>query len=457
MNFAAWIAQMNGYPMSPNQPSALLVGVDPYAIRACLRNGIKPVVVCPPGMFDNGYIVLPDEVEAIFCEDATNMESALSSLRRSGFADREFAFIQTSHEDVLVVTSVLAKVLGTPGMDPDVALPFRDKWLQKRVVAAAGVDVAMSQILDDIYHPNLAGILDFDKAVLKPIAGAGTMNTSIVHGREELLARCEEYRRSGMPQRTFVLEEFIAGDEWIADGVVFDGNVQFLSISSYAQPCLSVVASNTLLQKEIFDPTADADVYKIAMPVVEAALRALGLRHGVFHMELFRQEQTEKLVFGECAARRGGGVTQELVEHKFGVDLGEAAIRCAAGIDPQIRPSVRPETVGSTFLASRPGILVSHPSPAEIRELPGVEYVRLDLPYGFRMADELSNTVEGAGQVMLSGSTREEFRSRREFLTRWFDERLVVIPAGAANRDLRRWQAGNWPESASSFSGYSRG
>ncbi|AWS43624.1 hypothetical protein [Streptosporangium sp. 'caverna'] len=142
------------------------------------------------------------------------------------------------------------------------------------------------------------------------------------------------------------------------------------------------------------------------------------------------------------------------MEYKFGVDLGEAAVLCTAGIDPQIKPLVRPETVGSTFLASRPGILMEYPSPAEVWALPGVEHVRLELPYGARMADA-ADTIAGVGQVVVSGSTREEFHSRCDFLTQWFDERLVVAPAEATNQDLRAWQKTHWPESASFFPTYS--
>ncbi len=442
--------------MLQNQPSALLVGVEPYVIRACLRSGIKPFVVYGPDLKDWGYVELAGDVETIFAEDLTSVESVLSSLKRAGIAQREFICIQTSEEEALVAVAAIARVLGIPtAVDTDIALHFRDKWLQKQIVAAAGVEVAMSRVIEDVCNPDLAGLDDFDKAVLKPIAGAGTRNTSIVRGREELVAKCAEYRRRGTPQRTFVLEEFIAGDEWTVDGVVFNGEIQFLSVGNYAEPCLSAVNSNTALQLERFDPVADAEIHDLVRPVAGAALRALGLDCGVFHMEVFYQQETGKLIFGECAARTGGAGISEVLEYKFGVDLGQASLHCAAGIDPEINPSVRPEHVGTIFLATRPGILIGYPAPAEIQALPGVEYVRLDRPYGFHMADSVADATVKVGQVMLSGSTRDEYCSRRDFLTQWFDERLVVVPAEATNRDLRRWQKDNWPESASTFSTYS--
>ncbi|WP_457032520.1 ATP-grasp domain-containing protein [Kitasatospora sp. P5_F3] len=442
--------------MSQNRPSALIIGADPYLIRACLRNDIDPVVVYGPGLHDWGFIEIPQIVEKVFSEDTSSVESVLFSLHRAGLTDRDFSCIHTGDEMALVTVAALAKVLGiSVAVEADVAVRFRDKWLQKQALTEAGIEVAKSQVIEDVHHPDRSGVQEFGKAVLKPIAGAGTKNTSVVEGTAGLHAKGAEYRRSGMPQRTFVLEEFMPGDEWIVDGVVFDGVLQFFSVSTYGEPCLSTVEFSRALQVEVFDPTADAGVYELARSVAEPALRALGLNRGVFHMELFHQQESGKLVFGECAARTGGLLQPELVEAKFGVDLAVAAIRCASGVDPQIKPSVRPETVGSTYLNNRPGVLVGYPSPAEVRALPGVEYLRLELPYGFQMADALASTTEAVGQVVLSGATREEFRSRRDSLAQWFDERLVVVPAHATYPELREWQRRQWPETVSSFGTYS--
>ncbi|MFG2197137.1 hypothetical protein [Streptomyces sp. NPDC048639] len=442
--------------MSRDETKALLIGTDPYAIRACLRNGIAPYVVHGPHLHDWGYMQLPEGAVGIFVEDQPSIESILSSLYRTGATECQFRFLQTSDEEALVTAAALAQLLNLPtAVEADVALNFRDKWLQKRTVAAAGVEVGGSWVIEDIHHLDLSDLPEFDKAVLKPVAGAGTQNTSIVRGQAELVATCEAYRRRGVPQRTFVLEEFTPGDEWMVDGVVFDGELRFLSVGAYVEPCLTAVDANRVLQLERFDPTEDTHAFALAQPVVETALRSLGLRRGVFHMELFYQQESGRLVFGECAARTGGGLISESVQFKFGVDLGEAAIRCAEGIDPQVKPSIRPRSVSTIFLANRPGILVGHPSLAEVRALPGVEHVKLDLPYGFRMGDSVEDTTQSVGQVMLSGHTREEVRNRREFVTQWFDSRLVVVPAHATYPELRRWQQENWPASASLFGTYS--
>jgi biotin carboxylase len=257
----------------------------------------------------------------------------------------------------------------------------------------------------------------------------------VIRSREDLAAAGAAMRRDRAPARTFVLEEFVDGAEWAVDGVVFDGTLQFLSVAAYSQPCLIVVSSGSVMR-------------------IETALGALGLRSGVFHMELFVPADGRPPVFGECAARPGGALLHEMVEYKFGVALGRAAVMTTAGIDPTITPSIRCETVGAVFLPSKPGVIVSYPTPAEVAALPGVEYVRLECPYGSRVDEHSANSSEGIGQVMLSGRTLEEFRDRCAFLTGWFDERVLAVPPEASPAELRVWQAAHWPDTETRFTPY---
>lgn len=150
-------------------------------------------------------------------------------------------------------------------------------------------------------------------------------------------------------------------------------------------------------------------------------------------------------------------MTQEVVLCKFGVDLGAAAVACAAGTDPQIEVSVRADTVGSTSLVNKPGLLVACPTVGQLEVLPGVECARVELPYGSRMGDSLAGTFQRVGQVMVIGSTPEEFRARRDRAVRWFDERMVVVPPEASAAELRTWQGAHWPDTDSRFDAYRPG
>jgi hypothetical protein len=174
-------------------------------------------------------------------------------------------------------------------------------------------------------------------------------------------------------------------------------------------------------------------------------LRALGLRSGVFHMELFHDPQTGEITFSECAARRGGGTIHEELQAKFGVNLGESAVLCALGRRPEPPAKVDPRVIGGAYLQGRPGILVQCPTPAEVMARPGVLFARIERPYGMRLSGDLTGTNDRLGQVLIAAGSAAEFTQRLAGLRAWFGERVIVIPEGATNRELRAWQRETWP------------
>lgn len=112
--------------------------------------------------------------------------------------------------------------------------------LQKGRVRDAGMDVARCVVIDDIYDIDKLGGLEFDRGVLKPIAGAGTAprpRSSRAHADVRAASRRSYDNRT--PQRTFLLDEFTEGEQSVAHGVVFDSEVLFYALGRYRDPCLT--------------------------------------------------------------------------------------------------------------------------------------------------------------------------------------------------------------------------
>ncbi len=427
------------------RPSILMLGTDRYAMRACLEHDIDAVVVCGPGGRDNGFVPVPDGLRALPVDDHASAEAILMALHRAGLADHSFTGIQTTDEWSLVTASLLAGHLGCAFPDPVTAVHFRDKSLQKDRVRAAGLKATRVTVIDDIHEP--VDDFPYARAVLKPVAGAATMRTSVVESLADLRALGARYQREQTKQRTFVLEEYVAGDEWVADGVLFDGELLFCSIGTYADPCVSAVGGTLPLSIRRFDPEADKALFDRALPVVGRALSALGLRDGVFHMELFCDPETGELTFSECAARRGGALVHEELQAKFGVSLGECAVLCAAGRRPDLRVKVDPRVIGGGFLMGRPGTLWSCPGPAELTARPDVLFARIEKPYGTHIPAGLAGTNTRIAQCLVAADSPDAFYERLAEVRGWFDERVVVLPDKARNREVRAWQRENWPDS----------
>lgn len=426
-------------------PRVLLLGGDRYVLDACVRLGMDAVVVCSTSSRDDALVRIPEHFPVLPVDSVLNPESVLSALHRAGFGETDFDAVQTTDEWALVTAALLAAHLGCRGPRPETVLRFRDKSLQKQRLAEAGIPVARWQVVPDVH--DVSGV---DPAllpgVLKPVNGAGTARTSVVRDEAELAERSAEYRKLGLSQRTFLLEELLEGEEWIADGFVFDGEVVFCAVGRYNDPCLKVLNAQIPLWLRHFDPGTEAWAYEGAMPVVTAALEALGLRDGVFHMELFHDPRTGALVFGECAARRGGGLIHEQLQAKFNVNTAEAALLCALGRKPEPLVKTRPEVIGSTFLITPPGTVIDFPSPAELCTVPGVEFARLERPRGQHYGAGLANTNQRIGQVLVGAETEEQMVERFDELGRWYRERLVVLPDGLTGGELRAWQQRHWPD-----------
>ncbi|WP_157851245.1 MULTISPECIES: ATP-grasp domain-containing protein [Streptomyces] len=420
--------------------SILLLGVDRYVVSACCRLGVDAVAVYGPVTRDNGLQEIPDGVTAVFCDDHRNPEAVLTALHRAGLADRQFDAVQTTDEWALVTAAVLGAALGCRALDSGAAVLFRDKYLQKERVRAAGVLTARTWLVEDIHF--LDGDvppMPFTPAVIKPVAGAGTSQTSVVNDGAELETLARAYRKRRTASRTFVAEEFMEGQEWTADGIVSGGELVFYGLGEYGASCLSVIESGASLRMRKFDPHTERWAYDLAGPVVLAALTALGAPDGVFHMELFHDPETGQVAFSECALRRGGALTQEEIHCKFNVDLGEAAVLCALGDRPAPVVKVRSGTVGSSYLPSRAGTLLSCPTPEQLRQLPDVEFARIDQPPGMVLPEAFGATGERLGQVMFTTDSVDLLDQRVEETQSWFLEHLRVIPHEVVTRRLRDW------------------
>ncbi|WP_406429884.1 hypothetical protein OHA59_30655 [Streptomyces sp. NBC_01589] len=425
--------------MENASPRILIVGLDRYGMRACVRRGLEVTVVCGTAVWEQGHIAIPDEVTVIRVDDHTSAEAVLMALARAGLTSESFDAVYTTAEDSLVMVGLLAAHLGLSAVPPDVAVRFRDKSVQKREIRAAGLATAGAVVVDDVH--DVAGITELAsaKAVLKPVAGAATERTTVVSSVAELRSRSEEYRRQGTAQRTFILEEFVRGEEWIADGVLYEGELLFCALGRYGDPCLTAVDSGRPLNFRHFDPADESWAYDRALPVITASLAALGLRDGMFHMELFHDPETGALTFGECAARRGGALVQEVVHTKFNVDLADCAIQVALGRRPELDVKIRPGIIGGAYLTAGPGLLLDCPSADQVMARPGVEFVRIERPVGDR-TPAVSGTDHRIGQFMVAADTAEELQQRFAKVWEWFGPQVKSVPDGLTPRELRALQ-----------------
>ncbi|GHJ45309.1 hypothetical protein Cs7R123_26510 [Catellatospora sp. TT07R-123] len=412
----------------------LMIGVDPTALEG-LPATVDVTVLMGALNKDQGDPI-PDRVRTVFVDDQKNVDSALNGLYRAGFGEGSFDAVYAFDDPQLMTAAALGALLGANAVPaPTVAL-FRDKSLQKRRIAEAGLPVTGYAVIDDIRELPDGFTMPFARGVLKPVAGMATQSTYVVENQADLVRISAQCRAGKVSARNFLLEEFVPGDEWFADGIMSDGHIRFLALGRYAQPCLSAVQQRSPVQTFSFDPTADKWAFDLARPLIEQSIAALGLVDGIFHLEMFHQPENGRVVFSECGARRGGGPIRDQIRYKYGVDLGEYGPLALLQPLPEIPTRIREGVVASTFLPLKPGVIVGFPTAAEIAAQPDVARTRLYVPVGKRIEAAAANTFYRMGEVTVHTADAATAERRLTELAAWFTDRIDVVALNPTLREL---------------------
>ncbi len=248
-------------------------------------------------------------------------------------------------EQVQVPLAQAREQLGIPGMDVLTAANFRDKAQMKTVLRAAGVPCARHRLActatDAEDFARLAGF----PLVVKPPAGAGAKSTFRLDDAGDLAAWLDAAPPA--PERPALIEEFLTGDEGSYDSVMVDGQLVWDSVSDYLPTPLEVLRHPWMqwvvrLPRDIGGPE-----YAGIRQVAPTALRALGLRSGLTHMEWFRRPDGTVAV-SEVGARPPGAQITSMLNYAHDFDLYTAWSRLM--IDGTFDPPERRWSAGTAYL-----------------------------------------------------------------------------------------------------------
>lgn len=409
----------------------LMVGVDHQALEA-LPDSVDVTVVMGAVTKDIG-LPMPPGVPTVFVDEAKGVDAVLNALYRHDLTSFDAVY---AHDDAVMMTaSAVAAVLGVPAIPAATVALFRDKWLQKQRLRQAGVVVARHEMIEDIRDLPPDWRLPFDRAVVKPVGGQATLSTFVVESTADVARISRDCRSRNVAARTFVVEEYIEGEELFADGIVSGGQLRFFSLGRYPRNCLTAVSQRVPVRTYCLDPIADKTYYDVVEPVLRRSLATLGLRDGIFHMELFHRNCG--VVFSECAARRAGGPIRDQVKLKFGVDLAWEGVRALLEPIPEIAPSIVEGCVAASFLPLVEGTLLDHPTEAELLAREGVAGARILVPRGLRTSAPGGNTFGRMGEFWVLTKSEAEATQRLDDTAAWFADQLVVLPLTATMRELR--------------------
>jgi biotin carboxylase len=283
-------------------------------LRECKRQGCRVLLVTldrladanwPREVIDDMFYIRPDAPSDDYIK-------GISYLARSEIIDRIVAL-----DDFDVETAALLREhLRVPGMGDTTARFFRDKLAMRVRARHTGILV-----------PEFVHVLNYDAIsrfvasvpppwVLKPRSQASAIGIRKFTAPDELWRAIDEL---GDRQSFHLIEQYIAGDVYHVDAIVWNRAVCFAAAHKYGEPPMDVAHhGGVFVTQRVREDAPELVDLLAANGDVLAALRFV---RGVCHTEFIRGQHDGRLYFLETAARVGGAHIVEVVEAATGVNL----------------------------------------------------------------------------------------------------------------------------------------
>jgi biotin carboxylase len=399
---------------SPSRPSAspsllLVGGANPLpssvdivtrAITEARRRGIRVHLTQTRAALARTAEVnaLADAVSALDPDDADACERWLAERHAEG---ARYDLVLGLRDGVQESVARSAAYLGVPGNAPDAVRRTRNKDACRAALAAAGFRqpaVRLCASADDA-----AAFLRKSRGpwVVKPRDGMASIGVRKVLGPDDLPAAI-----AALPDPTlFLVEEFVEGPEYSVEGVILSTGPKVLAVT----------------EKEVLPPPHFVEVgHVLPAPLapevrqdidqqVTAALRALGLRFGVFHVELWLTG--DGVVLGEVHVRPGGDWLHRLLAHAIpGLELFGLLYDDLLGLGPLPADLTATRAAAVRFLVAPPGRLTAVDGWDGILAHPSVLHAELTVSPGDVIAP-VRQSGDRAGYVVVGAPTPEAARA----------------------------------------------
>ncbi|MET9956440.1 ATP-grasp domain-containing protein [Streptomyces sp. NPDC006339] len=267
---------------------------------------------------------------------ALNDSAALLAAGRALAERHDLGGVVTWDEWNLVPTARLARALGLPSNSVEVTRGCRNKATARTLFARHGVPSASSMTARSLVEAGLATMTLGYPAVIKPTAFAGSIGVIRVNRPEELPAAFEFASAGASRSRedtAVLVEEYLDGPEVSVECVTHRGETTAVAVTRKQlgpAPYFEEIGHTV--------DAADPLLAQVA-PVAAAAVKALGLTHGVQHVEMRLVDGRPRLI--EVNARIGGDMIGHLVRLATGIDLPRAAADLACGREPDLTQTHR--------------------------------------------------------------------------------------------------------------------
>jgi biotin carboxylase len=333
----------------------------------------------------------------------------------------------------------VAEHLGLPGITRTIAERATDKGLMRSTLSCNGVKVPRFLVheTDEVPVPEFP-----PPWVIKPVDNMGARGVILVESPEDLpgaVLSAMGYARAGR----VIIEEFISGDEYSIDALVYDGEVRITGIGArhiFFRPRF-VELGHTI------PATLKEPEYAALVDTFTAAVRAIGIDRGAAKGDVFLDHDDAGEPFatiGEIAARLSGGfMSGWTFPLATGIPLTRLGLEVAIGMSPDRERFVPAHHLvcAERALISAPGTVAAVESgvsakpglyePTQPRDRIGIREVFINCAPGDRVVPPRNNVEKVANVIALGKTVEEASRIAADAL----DRIVIVLDPGDSESD----------------------
>ena len=284
-------------------------------LRECKRQGCTVLLLTAAALRDapSWPREAVDEIFAIPADiSREDLLKGVSHVARSRRIDR---IVPLDDFDV-ETAALLREHLRVPGMGETTARYFRDKLAMRVRASDHGVpvppfvglfnDAAIAAYLDAVPGPWL----------VKPRSQAAAIGIKKAETRDDVWAHVHAL---GDLRAFSLLEQFVPGDIYHVDSIVWERDVVFTATHRYGAPPFTVAHDGGIFTTSTVDRASEEA--RLLDAINRRVLDTLGVVRGVTHTEFIRADADGRFYFLETAARVGGAFIVDVIEAATGLNL----------------------------------------------------------------------------------------------------------------------------------------
>ncbi|WP_323695890.1 ATP-grasp domain-containing protein [Staphylococcus pseudintermedius] len=283
----------------------------------------------------NGYIVSAADLEKFFKWESSKetVNKIDNPLYFDNFSEESFMNIINKANNFLkldgiipladtqvVISSVFSELFNLKSPGIYAASISTNKYLQRIIFEKNGINIPKFKLLNKNNYHMILKKTTFPK-IMKPTNMFGSIGVRLVNNYDEALVYAKNLLEMN---ESFLMEEFIEGQEFSVESLVQDGNVKFVNITKkYTNS--NFVETGHLVPFFGLEDTFKNKIYKMN----EKVINNMNVKDSIVHLEA-KIHQNDIFVI-EVATRTPGDRIMDLIELSTGINIYSKVVDISMG------------------------------------------------------------------------------------------------------------------------------